>query len=658
MQNYTIESGVSLEAAFCRGKVVYISPFSDHTLALLLVGFLYMMMVKKKCKLYADNASEMVKLCVKAFCANDDTSAQAFVSQAKSLSIKGSKLLNAIKSKKESMKWETIPINFLKPYCMKTAEKLQETEMPIQGMLIALQNIHPFPPQILDQDLKDHLDNLQENISQTFDQLKSCMPFDLATFPESNHENLMLSPHTFPQTHKDLPSFFFLFCSNLLQRKMKNNSLENPPSPTDQPSKKSQKEGLFEWISAFVMHRRFTLALKCSLSVGFAVLFGLIYSKQNGIWSGLPVAISFAASREAVFRVSNLKAQGTVLGTVYGVLGCFVLEKYVKVRFLILLPWFIFCSLLRRSRMYGPAGGVSAVIGAVLILGREHFGSPTEFAIIRIVEAFIGLSCSIVVELMFRPTRASTLAKIQLSKSLQVLNECICTVSHGCQKECLGGDLKKLKANVNVLRKFIEEAEMEPNFWFLPFNGGCYNKLLKTLSNMVSLLVFLNHANASLQQENLSLDKVEAEVELFKEMMQPSLKCFESIVLVKSLNKLEKELQKNNACDTSSDLELGKLSIRQNKLHTHGPNGEDEIDNIIDSYLKTSYELVFGEGCEEVKGHEVVLSSSAFAFCMRGLVREAREIEKGLMELLQWENPSSHVNLYEISSKIDALYNI
>ncbi|XP_076946488.1 uncharacterized protein LOC143618021 [Bidens hawaiensis] len=616
--------------------------------------------VKKKCKLYADNASEMVKLCVKAFCEKDDTSAQAFVSQAQSLTTKGRKLLNAIKSKKESMKWETIPINFLKLYCMTTAEKLQETEMPIQGMLTALHNIKSFPPQILDQDLKDHLNTLQESITQTFDQLKSCMPFDLATFPESNLENLMLSQlHSFPQTHKDLPSFFFLFCSKLLHKKMTNNSLASPPSTSDiQPNKKNQKEGLFEWISAFVMHRRFTLALKCSLSVGFAVLFGLIYSKQNGIWSGLPVAISFAASREATFRVSNLKAQGTVLGTVYGVLGCFVLEKYVKVRFLILLPWFTFCSLIRRSRMYGPAGGVSAVIGAVLILGREHFGSPTEFAIIRIVEAFIGLSCSIVVELMFRPTRASTLAKIQLSKSLQVLHECIWMVSHCSQKECLGGGLKKLKANVNELRKFIEEAEMEPNFWFLPFNGVCYNKLLKTLSNMEGLLVFLNHANASLQLENLSLDKLEGEVELFKEMIQPSIKCFERVVLVKSLNKLEKELQKSNACDTSSDLELGKLPISQYKLNMHGPNGEDKIDNIIDSYLKTSYELVFGEGCEKENGHEVVLSSSAFAFCLRSLVRETREIEKGVMELLQWENPLSHVNLYEISCKIDALCNI
>ncbi|KAL8252877.1 hypothetical protein R6Q59_036570 [Mikania micrantha] len=615
--------------------------------------------VKKKCKLYADNALEIVKLCVKAFCAKDDTSAQAFVSQAKSLTIKGTKLLNAIKDKKESMKWETLPINFLKPYCMKTAEKLQATEMPIKGLLIALHNIHSFPPQILDQDLNDHMQNLQENITQTFDQIKSCKPFDLATFPESNLENLLLFPHSFPQSHKELPSFFFLFCCKLLQRKMANSPVTNcPTSSSDQPKKKNQKEGFFERIRSFVMQRRFILALKCSLSVGFAVLFGLIYSKQNGIWSGLPVAISFATSREAVFRVSNLKAQGTALGTVYGVLGCFVLEKYVKLRFLILLPWFIFCSLLRRSRMYGPAGGVSAVIGAVLILGREHFGKPTEFAIIRIVEASIGLLCSIAVELMFRPKRASTLAKIQLSKSLHALQECICAVSHCSQKDCFGGALKKLKANVNELRRFIEEAEMEPNFWFLPFNGVCYNKLLMTLSNIEGLLVILNHANGSLQQENLSLNKLEDEVELFKEMIQPSIKCLERVILIKSLTNLEMELQKSNACNTSSDLELGKLPISPYKLHMHGPNGEDEMDKMVNSYITKSFELVFGEGCEEEKRHEVILGSSAFAFCLRGLVRETREIEKCVMELLQWENPSSHVNLDEIFCKIDALSNI
>ncbi|KAL4558251.1 hypothetical protein LXL04_036449 [Taraxacum kok-saghyz] len=614
--------------------------------------------VKKKCKLYADNASERVKLCVNAFCAEDNRSAHAFVSQVKSLAINGNKLLNSIKSKKESMKWETLPIEFLKPYRMnKTAEKLQDMEIPIQGLQMALCHFHSFPPQILDQDLKDNLHKFQEHITQTFDQLKSCMPLDSATFPETNHENPIISPHSFPQTHKDLSSFFFLFCSKLLQiRKTPHNPPPKISPSSEEQNKMDPKLDLYEFINTFLMHRRFMLALKCSLSVGFAVLFGLIYSKENGIWSGLPVAISFAASREAIFRVSNLKAQGTVLGTVYGVLGCFVLEKYVKIRFLILLPWFIFCSLIKGSRMYGPAGGVSAVIGAVLVLGRENFGEPTEFAIIRIVEAFIGLSCSIVVELMFRPTRASTMAKLQLSKSLQVVHDCVYNIRLGGGKSqnCIGDGQRKVKANVNELRKFITEAEMEPNFWFLPFHNVCYSKLLKSLSNMEGLLVFLHHANEHLKQENLSIKKLENEVEIFKEMIHPTLKCLEKVVLVKSLNNLDNEVHKSGAFETYGDVELGKLPIGRKGLHKDGSNSEDEMENIVNSYLKVSQDIVHGEGCEEVKGHEMVLSLSAVAFCLRGLVRETREIEKGVMELLQWENPSSHVNLYEICCKIQA----
>ncbi|KAI3819719.1 hypothetical protein L1987_13567 [Smallanthus sonchifolius] len=122
-------------------------------------------------------------------------------------------------------------------------------------------------------------------------------------------------------------------------------------------------------------------------------------------------------------------------------------------------------------------------------------------------------------------------------------------------------------------------------------------------------------------------------VEAFRAKDDTSAQAFVSQAkfLVKSLNKLEMELQKSNACD----LELGKLSTSHHKLNIHGANGR-----------------------EEVKEHEVVLSSSAFAFCLRGLVRETREIEKGIKELVQWENPSSQVNLYETSCKIDALCNI
>ncbi|KAM0996339.1 hypothetical protein ACFX2C_006356 [Malus domestica] len=82
-------------------------------------------------------------------------------------------------------------------------------------------------------------------------------------------------------------------------------------------------------------------ALKCSLSLSLAVIFGLIYSKENDNWAGLSVATSLASAREATFNAANAKAQGTVLGTVYGVLGCFLFQAFLSIRLLSLIPWLI-----------------------------------------------------------------------------------------------------------------------------------------------------------------------------------------------------------------------------------------------------------------------------------------------------------------------------
>lgn len=120
------------------------------------------------------------------------------------------------------MQWERFTIKLLKPYCPKPGEKLQDLETPLKGMEIALSNFHSFPVKILNQKLKDGLHNLEEHINLTFTHLKNCMPFDLATVPESNANTLMKSLHTLqtiapPSQQKDLPSFFFLFCLKLLQ---------------------------------------------------------------------------------------------------------------------------------------------------------------------------------------------------------------------------------------------------------------------------------------------------------------------------------------------------------------------------------------------------------------------------------------------------------
>ncbi|KAI3738523.1 hypothetical protein L2E82_28557 [Cichorium intybus] len=50
-------------------------------------------------------------------------------------------------------------------------------------------------------------------------------------------------------------------------------------------------------------------------------------------------------------------------------------------------------SLLQHSRMLGESGGISTVIGALLIIGRKNYSPVKEFAIARITEVWIGLFC-------------------------------------------------------------------------------------------------------------------------------------------------------------------------------------------------------------------------------------------------------------------------
>ncbi|KAF3453867.1 hypothetical protein FNV43_RR04308 [Rhamnella rubrinervis] len=647
--------------------------------------------VKHNCKLLSENGSERLKHLVKAFCAEDSTSALASISQAKSLAASGNKLLQSVKRYQESMKWERLP--FLKPQFTNPGNRMQELHVPLRGMEMALISIPQFPVTELDGELKDVLQRLEKNsslgtISLPFDPLLSTVPESIA---EDHMKFLQITLKAIPKTHQDLPSCFFFFCTKVLHSKLLSVKSSTTTTTTTIKDSLIQQNGKSNNIDHSYKQNRFPLkaiwgafamkvsrqrlmsALKCSLSLGFSVLLGLIYSKENGFWAGLPVAISLAAAREATFRVANVKAQGTVLGTVYGVLGCFVFERFFPIRFLSLLPWFVFTSFLQRSRMYGQAGGISAVIGAILILGRKNYGPPSEFAIARIIETFIGLSCSIMVDLLLQPTRSSTLTKIQLSKCLDTLRECMDSVSLQASKTCLDEKQKRFQAHVNELNKFIGEAEVEPNFWFLPFHSACYGKLSKSLSKMVDLLLFSAHAVEFLQQESHKLlegswkeivSKMDSELETFKELVVSSLKCFQEVSSINSVTVLKNELEKRNI---DHDIEMGKSGKAKGTSRLADRN-KDEIDKIVNAFLEHSQHVVDKMHVNNVDddglNHEkvmmmiksqIVLSISAIGYCMSRLVRETKEIEEGIKELVQWENPSIHVNLYEITSMIHAL---
>lgn len=574
------------------------------------------------------------------------------------------------------MHWERFFIQYLRNYCKNPGDRFQELETPLRGMEIALMNTR-VPVSILDQRVKDGMDITQGEISQNLYQLRSHMPCETLTFPESGEGqvmNFLQKLETLPSNESDLPSYFFFFCMKLLHSQSRAMTIpQNAPKLDQKTLKKQPYDKTIEHQNGFsfklvwanwpisLFKERLIIALRCSLSLGFAVLFGLYYSKPNGFWSGLPVAVSFAAAREATFKVANVKFQGTVIGNVYGVLGCFIFERFVQIRFIALIPWFIFTSFLQQSKMYGQAGAVSAVIGAILILGRRNFGPPSDFAIARIVETFIGLSCSIVIDLLLHPTRGATLGKVQLAKTLGALHGSFISIDlFTMSKNELLVSAKNIKVQVKELEKYVGEAEAEPNFWYLPFNTPCYKKLMGSFSNMGDLLLFVANAIGFLEEQiqrldvigiKDELDKINGDVKHVGKIIATLMKSFQETTSVKSLLVLEKDFTKSGK---TFDLELGKstnfaLMIVEDK----------DVEKIISLYLehlKDVFDKIqFPEDEEEMKS-QIVMSFSAIGFCLSCLMRETKEIEKGIKELVQWENPTSHVNLHEISCKIHALY--
>jgi hypothetical protein len=389
--------------------------------------------------------------------------------------------------------------------------------------------------------------------------------------------------------------------------------------------------------------------------MGFAVLFGLIFNKENGYWSGLIIATSFVTERQATFTVANARGQGTAIGSVYGILCCFIFQRFVDLRFLSLLPWIIFTGFLRHSRMYGQAGGISAVIGALLILGRKNYGPPNEFATARLVEACIGLICFIMAEILLQSARAATLAKTEFAGSLRALRDCIDDAFQLCagQKSALSSSIpalrrkhQEVKSRINNLEKFIAAAESEPNFWFLPFYGACYRKLLVSLRKMECLLLFVAIEIGTLSQVS---DRLQVLINNYLlplgEEVGFSLKCIEELISMNSLALLERGVQKISI--SHDDMELGKSSPSADVLYRTLSLDEEEVENSIPQHSKVEADgIEKREGAQELKSR-LILRIYSLEFCISSLIKETREIEKQVKELITRENPESQFSTKE-----------
>ncbi|KAL5710916.1 hypothetical protein ACHQM5_021424 [Ranunculus cassubicifolius] len=625
--------------------------------------------VREKCNTLDENASERLDLYIKGFCAENKTEAQAYLSQAKSLGKMGRSLLQTIKLKQESMQWE-IPrcISSVFTYKVEPIDRLQTLETVLQGMEIALTSSSLFPLRVADQELGKTLLSLTENV--TLKKSDCSLYSESSTVSEANNKFwdkfLQTLQPMFP-TQDDLPSFFFLFCVKLIQSGLiSDQQTSKAPNIKKEVSSHKQERSvadkfLGDW-HVKVSTERLMLALKCSFSLGLAVFVGMLFSKDNGFWSGLAVAVGMAFGREATFKIANLKAQGTVLGSIYGIFCFFIFQRFLELRFFSLLPWIIFTSFLRSSRMYGPTGAMSAIIGALIILGRKDYGSPSEFAMVRILEVFIALTCSVVVDLLLRSKRPSTLAKIQLSQSLGALHDCVQSMplrissvnkefKNFVESKEKGG---KLTIELSALCKIIGEADVEPNFWFIPFCTTSYGKLHNSLSKMLELMFFATRAVELFVQESHTIEDawkehqeiLDGDLEYFRMVVGSSIKHLKEVTSIRSLSTLESDMKRR---DTAYDLELGKSRNID----------EDEIQKVIGSFVQHSNDAVKKILALEVENNlksQMVLSLSTLGFCMHGLMKETRKLEKSVKDLFQWENPSTHVNLCELHCKVTALY--
>ncbi|XP_010543320.1 PREDICTED: uncharacterized protein LOC104816285 [Tarenaya hassleriana] len=610
--------------------------------------------MKSACRSYGENASERMNLFVKAVIARDNTEAQPLIAQAGSFSATARSILQTIKLHNEGMTWERPETRFFGQKQKQTdlGQKLQGMEIPLRGMELALGSCRSFPIYLRHEELRHSLESSREQIALG----SSILPGSVSALKTKDESKPRWHLEVGSLSPPDLPVCFFWCCVELLRGDLlpctQNNQCINKANTKEVTG--SENEGSFKakriWdnLFAWMVRERLVFALKCSVSLGLAVLFGLMYNREHAYWSGLTIAISLVTGRQATFALANARLQGTAMGSVYSLLCCSVFHRLEEFRFLPLLPWIVFTGFLRHSRMYGQAGGISAAIGAVLILGRRNYRSPTEFAIARIVEVSIGLLCFIFTELLFNPARAATLAKTELSHCLEALQDCIqCLILCSEQENGPVSVLKdlrkkqaKLKNHVDALENFIAEAMLEPNFWFHPFNATCYKELLGSFSNIADLCLYISDGLTNLSRvqpicgfawEELQ-DHITHDLKSFKEKLDSSAKCFEEIISVNSLARFQKELQKRKICH---DIEAGKQHNSHSRMGRMGPDQED-VERFSASFLlllKEAADKISSCKAEEVLKSRTVLCLSSLGFCTSKLMQETIAIKTGVFQI-------------------------
>ncbi|KAJ8537788.1 hypothetical protein K7X08_014328 [Anisodus acutangulus] len=603
--------------------------------------------VTKLYQIYAESASGRINLYLKALHTQDDQITMDLISQTKPFTDTGTKILETIKLLEEGLQWEKPWLRYLNPYFKDPAHGFQNMDISMKGMEVALTSCPSFSTRMIDKELFKVSHHVMMFLGEKMGQDRSSLPHHSATEMEFEKDSSRQQSEPILPTKQDQPALFFLSCFRMCtsDSDMITPITEGLRGTTGSSNKSCCRRVCIDWTMPMINERMVVFAFKCSFSLGLAVLLGLLFNTENGYWSGLTIALSFVTGKQAIFTEANARAQGTAIGSVYGVLGCTIFQKVAQIRFLSLLPWIIFTTFLRHSRMFTQAGGTAALIGSLLILGRKSYGPPSEFAMYRLTEAFIGLACYVVVELILQPTSSATLVKKHLYLIQRTLKDCTKHMVVDSREKGLMEKQRNMKSQVHDLEKFIKDAVLEPSLWFSPFPISCYQKLQQSLSKMADVLFFMGYEIEFLSQafDRYYPDKrelqqyINKDLQHFKDALSSSVSCFEKTISIRLLKTSQIQPEQN----ILYDLEEGNSS-RPNACIVSSRNDEEmEMEMILSSFLQNSNE-VHGK-VRDIAGIElrgtIVGCLCALKFCMSFLEREVRDIDIGIKDLVRWEDP-------------------
>ncbi|KAJ8532952.1 hypothetical protein K7X08_015841 [Anisodus acutangulus] len=602
--------------------------------------------VGKIYQIYAESASGRINLYLKAIHTQDDQITMELISQTKPFTDTGTKLLETIKLLEEGLQWEKPWLRYLNPYFKEPGHGFQNMDISMKGMEVALTSHPSFPTRMIDKELFKLSHHVMMFLGEKMGQDRSSLPHNSATEMEFEKESSRQNHEPILPTKQDQPALFFLSCFKMCTSDSDTITpiTERLSGTTEGSTNRSCcRRVCIDWTMPIINERMVVFAFKCSFSLGLAVLLGLLFNTENGYWSGLTIALSFVTGKQAIFTEANARAQGTAIGSVYGVLGCTIFQKVAQIRFLSLLPWIIFTTFLRHSRMFTQAGGTAAVIGSLLILGRKSYGPPSEFAIYRLTEAFIGLGCFVVVELIMQPTSSATLVKKHLYLIQGTVKDCTKHMIVDPRENGLIEKQRNLKSQVQDLEKFIKDAVLEPSFWFSPFPISCYQKLQISLSKMADVLFFMAYNIEFLSQafnryypgKRELQQYINKDLQHFKDALSSSASCFEKTISIRLLKTSQIQPEQN----ILNDLEEGNSSCpRQSVMYSRN---DEEMEMILSSFLQQSNE-VHGK-VRDIAGIElrgtIVGILCSLEFCMSFLEREVRDIDRGIKDLVRWDDP-------------------